>query len=207
MANDLKTENTRSVYYILTASLVLSALFQIDLESANRVMEFVVAGTGSVILSAVLVLIANLMPQTLKHKLVFTRLKNELPACRVDRLCKSDPRIELASVETRWPDIFEHNVSGAVRNSIWYQQIYKPVKDMPEVRQAHRGFLLYRDAFSGLLLILTATLILSWVGEPHFLGEIKTEVFLVQVTLVLLSMIASRVAGNRFVINAVVAAV
>ena len=157
-------------------------------------------------LSAVLLMITNILPQSVKHKFVFTRLKNELPACRVDQLCKKDSRIEYDLLKKRWPEVFSDEIDGDTRNSRWYQQIYKPVKDTREVLQAHRTFLLYRDTFSGLTLIFLATITWSLIGDPKIIGGIKPVVFLIQGLLIILSLIAARVSGNRFVVNAVAAA-
>jgi hypothetical protein len=206
MEIDLKKENSRSIYCIMVASLVASAFFQLGGPSASNLVELAIAGSGSLVVSAVLVMIANLLPQSIKHKLVFTRFKNELPGGRVDRLCKNDPRLEYGLVENRWPEVFADDIDSATRNSRWYQQIYKPVKDVAEVLQAHRSFLLYRDTFTGLLLVLVATVIWSLIGESSFLGQVKSSVFMVQGALVIASLVAARIAGNRFVVNAVSAA-
>lgn len=206
MESDLKKENSRSIYCIMVASLVASAFFQFGAPSASNLVELAVAGSGSLIISAVLVMIANLLPQSIKHKLIFTRFNNELPGGRVDRLCKRDPRLEYELVENRWPEVFADDIDSATRNSRWYQQIYKPVKNVSEVLQAHRSFLLYRDAFTGLLLIFLATAIWSLIGESPYLGQLKPSVLMVQGALVIASLVAARIAGNRFVVNAVSAA-
>jgi hypothetical protein len=206
METDLKKENSKSIFLIMAASLVLSAFFQFDSTSVSGLIELLVIGSGSLMFSVVLVMLANVLPQNIKHKLIFTRLKNELPACRVDQLCRKDSRVEYEVVEKRWPEVFLEEIDGATRNSRWYKQIYKPVKDMHEVLQAHRSFLLYRDAFTGVFLILLTTLIWSLLGDPKFIGEIRQVVFFMQGVLVVLSLIAARIAGNRFVVNAVSAA-
>ncbi len=156
MDQDLKKENSRTIFLIMAASLSLSAFFQFDSTSISSFSKILVVGSGSLMLAAVLLMLANILPQSVKHKLVFTRLNNELPGCRIDLLCKSDPRVEYEKVNENWPDVFAEAIDGATRNSRWYHQIYKPVKDTREVLQAHRSFLLYRDTFSGLLLIFMA---------------------------------------------------
>ncbi len=206
MESDLKKENSRSIYCIMVASLAASAFFQFGGPSASNLIELAIAGSGSLVISAVLVMVANLLPQAIKHKLIFTRFKNELPGGRVDRLCKNDPRLEYGLIENRWPEVFANGIDSATRNSRWYQQIYKPVKDVAEVLQAHRSFLLYRDTFTGLLLILVATAFWSLIGDLAHIGQIKPSVFMVQGALVIASLVAARIAGNRFVVNAVSAA-
>ena len=205
MENDLKKENTRNIFLLVAASLVLSAFFQLGSKSITSWIELAVAGSGSLVLSAVLLMLTNIIPQSIKHKLVFTRFDNELPASRVNQLCMKDSRIEYDLVQKRWPEVFSDDIDEKTRNSRWYQKIYKPVKDAREVMQAHRAFLLYRDTFSGLALIFLATIVWSLIGDPEIIGEIKPEVFFIQGALMVLSLIAARISGNRFVVNAVAA--
>lgn len=183
-----------------------SAFFQLGLGSISGFTEILMVGGGSLVLSVVFVLLANILPQGLKHKLVFTRLTNELPACRADALCKKDSRLEFEKIKVRWPEVFSDEIDGSTRNSRWYQQIYKTVKNTNEVLQAHRSFLLYRDAFSGQLLIFIMTLLWALFGSADAIGVIKPSVFAVQIILIVLSLVAARVSGNRLVTNAVVAA-
>ena len=206
MENDLKKENSRNIFFIMAASLVLSVFIQFDSKLLPSLIELAVVGSGSLMLSAILVMLANILPQSVKHKLIFTRMENELPACRIDRLCKKDSRVNYEAVKKQWPDVFSENIDGVTRNSLWYQQIYKPVKDAREVLQAHRSFLLYRDTFSGLTLIFLATIAWSLMGNSKIIGEINPMVFCIQGTLMILSLIAARISGNRFVVNAVAAA-
>lgn len=206
MENDLKKENNRNIFLIMAASLVLSAFFQLGSKSITSWIEFAVVGSGSLMLSAVLLMLTNIVPQSVKHKLVFTRLENELPASRVNQLCMKDSRFEYDSIKQRWPEVFSDDIDEKTRNSRWYQKIYKPVKDTREVMQAHRAFLLYRDTFSGLALIFLATIVWSLIGDAKIIGEIKPVVFFIQGILVIFALIAARVSGDRFVVNAVAAA-
>lgn len=207
MEIDLKKENSRNVFLIMAASLSASAFFQFDFKILSNFTDALIAGSLSLMLSVVLVMLTNIIPQAVKHKIIFTRLKHELPACRIDKLCKKDYRIEFEKVKSRWPDVFAEEIDGSIRNSRWYQQIYKTVKETPEVLQGHRSFLLYRDAFAGLLLIFLITLLWSLFNNLAEIGHINQMVFLVQGLLVFLSLIAARISGNRLVVNAVVAAV
>lgn len=206
MEIDLKKENSKNIFFIMAASLVFSAFFQLGSSSMSNLMNLLIVGSGSVMFSAVSLMITNILPQSVKHKLVFTRLKNELPACRIDKLCQKDSRVEYSSIKDRWPEIFVDDITPETRNSRWYQKIYKPVKDTKEVLQAHRTFLLYRDTFSGLLLIFLVTGVWSFTADSKIFGEINPIVFLIQGSLVFFSFLAARVSGNRFVVNAVAAA-
>lgn len=206
MDQDLKRENNKSVFLLMAAALTCSALIQIDMAFFTRLADLAFLGGGSLLLSVVLLMLANLIPNDVKHKLIFLRVKNELPACRIHALCMKEPRIEYENLLSRWPDIFEIDIDEATRNSRWYQKIYKTVKEKDEVRQAHRNFLLYRDSFSGLLIITLVAIAGYLTGELPVIGQIKPAVIYIQIGFLILALIAARVSGNRFVVNAVVAA-
>lgn len=206
MGTDLKAENNKSIFLILTASVLLSAGFQLGFTKLPGWSEAVIAGTASTLLSAVLVMFCNLLSHDIKHKLIFTRVVNEMPASRIHRLSQKDPRIDTEQAKTRWPEVFDDNISPDLRNSRWYQQIYKSVKDNPEVRQAHRNFLLYRDVFSGMVVLLVLATAWHWLGDPGLVGPLVPAVFYTLSGFTLIALFAARFAGNRFVINAVAAA-
>jgi hypothetical protein len=206
MDQDLKKENNRSLFLIMAASLACSILIQVNISSITRLGDLAALGGGGLMLSVVLVMLANLVPHDIKHKLVFLRIKNEMPACRVHELCRKEPRVEHEELKSRWPDIFGNDIDAATRNSRWYQKIYKTVKDREEVRQAHRNFLLYRDAFSGLLAILLIALAGFVAGELPIIGQLKIAVIYVQSAFAVLALIAANIAGKRLVVNAVVVA-
>ena len=206
MEQDLKKENNTNLFLILAASLLCSALIQIDISSVIRIGELAALGSSGLMLSAVLVMLTNLLPHDVKHKFVFLRYKNEMPACRVHKLCIKEPRIEYEDLRSRWPDIFDDGIDEQTRNSRWYQKIYKNVKDFPEVRQGHRNFLLYRDAFSGLLIITLAALLVFFAGELPVIGQLKPSVIYVQIIFCATALIAANTAGKRLVVNSVVVA-
>jgi len=206
MSTDLKKENDRNIFLILTGAILLSAGLQHGFSKLPEWSEFIIAGTASPIFAAVLVMTSNLLPHNIKHKLVFTRFKNEMPAGRVHKLSQQDPRIDIAQAKVKWPDIFDDGVPPAQRNSRWYGQIYTPVKDKPEVLQAHRNFLLYRDAFSGLIMLLMFAGFWNWQGNHDLIEPFIPSVFYALSGFTFLSLVAARFAGHRFVVNAVAVA-
>lgn len=205
MGMELKRENNKNVFLIMAASLAGSALIQGGSVGAADINDLALFGGGGLLLSVILVMLANILPQEIKHKLVFLRLKNEMPACRIHELCRKEPRIEFQSLILRWPDIFANDIDEAARNSRWYQQIYKVVAEKNEVRQSHRSFLLYRDSFSGLLIILLVAIVCFFMGDLPVIGQLKPAVIYVQIVFVIVALIAANTAGKRFVVNAVVA--
>jgi hypothetical protein len=206
METDLKKQNNLKISALLSAAILVCAGFQHGSDSVPTVQEGLFTGTAGVIFSAVLVLLTNLLPHSIKHKLVFLRFVNEMPGCRVDRLCKRDSRLVFEDVSSRWPRVFDESASESQRNALWYRDIYKPVKNSNEVLQSHRSFLLYRDTLSGLVVLLICTGLWEFLGNPQLFGEIIPAVYLVLVVSALLAMIAAHNAGNRFVVNAVAVA-
>lgn len=206
MSTDLKKDNNHTIFLILAAAILISAGFQIGFSELPEVSEVLIAGTASTVFSAVLVMLTNLLPHDIKHKLVFTRPFNEMPASRIHKLTFKDPRIDSELASSRWPDVFDNEIEPEHRNSRWYQQIYKLVKDKPEVLQAHRSFLLYRDVFSGMVMLLLIAMVWQWLGDPTLIGPLTPEVFYTLGWFTLLSQLAARFSGNRFAVNAVAAA-
>jgi len=200
---DLKKQNDLVIAALLSGAILLCAGFQNGFNSLPTIEETLLTGVAGVIVSAVLVLIASILPHDIKHKLVFTRYVNEMPGGRVHRLCKQDSRIVYEDVRSHWPQVFDENISESDRNSLWYRDIYKPVRDSHEVRQAHRNFLLYRDTLSGLVTLLIVTGLWDFLGNPQLLGEVVPAVYIVLSISSLLALLAARNAGNRFVVNAV----
>lgn len=205
--SNLKEKNNKSIFYILSAAILCVLVVQFGFADSSKWVEFILAGTLTPILSVVLVMLTNFISHDFKHKLIFTRLRNEMPASRCHTLCKKDPRIDLSDVSARWPRVFSESTSAENRNSYWYNDIYKGVRGRPEVLQIHGNFLLYRDAFSGLLGIFL--LVISWnIFAPlNFMGSINTWVYLVLGSFICITMVTARNSGNRFVTNAIAAAI
>ncbi|CAM4209983.1 hypothetical protein [Pseudoalteromonas ostreae] len=206
MASDLKSANNPKITALLTVVIFICAVFQYGSDVIPAWEEVAVTGALSVGFSAVLVLLTNLTPHNVKHKMVFTRLSNEMPACRIDRLCKKDMRVSFEDARARWPNVFDESLCPSERNSCWYKEIYKPVSSKESVTQAHRDFLLYRDVFSALLVLLMVAIAWGVWGEVEFAGKINTAVYYILIISSLVTLIAARNSGNRFVVNAVAAA-
>lgn len=207
MTTDLKKGNQPTIFSILAATLLLCAGFQFGFDKLPELKEMALAGTASALFSAVLIMLTNILPANIKHKLVFTRFVNEMPAGRCHSLCARDSRIDVDIAKERWPSTFNPLITQADRNGLWYREIYKPVKDSNEVMQSHRSFLLYRDLFSGLIIILISAVCWKFWGDPKQLGVLNNEVFIILSLFTFTSLIAARNSGNRLVTNAVAKAI
>jgi hypothetical protein len=204
--SNLKNDNNKPIFYILTGAILAVLVVQFGLSSSDKWSEFILAGTLTPVLSAILIMFTNLIGHNIKHKLVFTRFKNEMPASRCHKLCEGDPRIDMATARNRWPNIFADTISNDDRNGYWYRDIYKGVRNRPEVLQAHGSFLLYRDAFSGLIGVFLV--IVSWnlFAPLDIIGAINSWVYFVLGIFLLFTLVAARNSGNRFVVNAIASA-
>jgi len=202
---DLKKQNNAMIAALLSAAVLVCLGFQYGFNSLPTLKEGLLTGVAGVITLAVLVFITHLLPHDIKHKLVFTRFVNEMPGGRVHLLCKRDSRVVYADVASQWPHVFDEAIAAGDRNSFWYRDIYKPVRDTLEVLQSHRSFLLYRDTFSGLVALLIFTILWDFLGDPQLLGDVVPAVYVVLIISSLLALLAARNAGNRLVVNAVAA--
>lgn len=205
MASDLKSENRKHIYWLLALPVLLSAAIQTKTSSISDEWLSLVAieGTSGALLYAAALLLTNLLPSNIKHKLVFTKVTNEMPAGRAHQLVSIDPRIDINTVAEKWPHVFNENTSEAQRNSLWYKHIYKHVRDTPPVQQAHRLFLLFRDVTSGSAFLLIASLIWLAIGLLGILPKLHPIIPFVLLTYTALTLIVARNAGNRIVVNAI----
>lgn len=209
MADDLKSENRKHIYWLLALPILLGAAIQTEVTNISEewLQLAAIEGTSGAFLYAAALLLTNLLPQNIKHKLVFTKLTNEMPAGRVHRLIEVDPRIDPSTAIAKWPDIFDEKISEAQRNSLWYQYIYKPVRDNPPVQQVHRTFLLFRDVTSGLAFLFLATVVWFVFGLSGTLPQLHSAIPFVFLTSTALTLVVARNAGNRMVVNAVAEAI
>jgi hypothetical protein len=188
--------------YLLALSLILVSEFGFPAGTAG--FDFV--GRLVVFAPAVALggLLANLLPANIKSAIVFTRLRNILPAHRVLELVEKDERIAPDSFAYKWPEISTARAKD--RNSLWYSKIYRPVQDEPQVVGAHQNYLMYRDACGGVLVVLIAMIVWQLFGpvaETSPPGIFATYVLSAYTFLLL---IAARNNGNRMVVNAVLCA-
>ena len=56
------------------------------------------------------------------------------------------------------------------QNAYWYKEIYRPVRNSPEVLQSHRSFLLFRDAASGLFILLARLVVVASLSRVDILS-------------------------------------
>lgn len=204
MGKDLKSQNVLQLQSIYISMFFFICLIHWGLEySFELTNNFVGSAVVMAMLTAIVSILSNILPNEWKYSLVFFRLRNSLPGHRCKKLCELDPRISMDHFQKRWPELFSDNMDESLQNSYWYREIYSPVKNRPEVQQAHRTFLLYRDAASGLCILLLFLLI--WQGISTicaFLPSLNALSFVVLILMIGLLCLAAQQSGNRMVRNA-----
>jgi hypothetical protein len=158
----MKTRGERSLkslnmkwLVLLAVADVLAVLFFVapDLLSGASLTE-VASGRvlSTTVMPVVVLLIVNVLPHDVKAMLVYWKPLGVLPGCQAfTKYGPRDPRIDMTALKKNvgaLPD------DPTEQNSKWYK-LYKQVANEPEVTEAHKLFLMYRD-MAALSLVLTA---------------------------------------------------
>ena len=204
MEKDLKTQNIAFLIAIYVGTFCLIAIANFGLEEAFR-LTTLIDGQASVMIAITAFggVLSNILPNSVKHKLIFFRLYNVLPGHRCRRICAKDSRLSLKFLQNKWSELFVQDMAEDAQNSYWYKEIYLPVRNAPEVSQAHRSFLLYRDAASGLFILLLGLSIWQCLAVYISLPSPSSWSLIPLIGIILFLILACRQSGNRMVTNAV----
>ena len=204
MEKDLKAQNARPLTAMYVSTLLLVALVHWGVEEVFALS--LQLGKQALVVAALTAfggVLSNYLPNHLKHPLVYWRIRNVLSGHRCRRICKKDPRLNFRDLERRWPKLFLHPMTENEQNAYWYQEIYRGVRNESEVVQAHRSFLLYRDAAAGLILLVVGLLVWILVGEAVPVPSVSFWSVLILAGIFVLVSLAARQSGDRMVANAV----
>jgi len=148
------------------------------------------------VMPVVVLLIVNVLPHDVKSSLVYWKPLGVLPGTEAfTKYGPADPRIDMAVLEK---NIGTLPTSPSEQNTMWYK-LYKQVADEPEVAEAHKLFLMYRDmAVISLAWVILVPVALFVVGVASPGWWITAGLFLLQYFVTALS---SRWSGIRFVCN------
>lgn len=203
MEKELKSQNKLPLTFVYFGTFLLVATVQWGVE---EVFEFSQQFGEQMLIVGVFTtfvgVLSNALPNTAKHTLVYWRFRNVLSGHRCRKICTKDSRMQLNTLQERWPEVFLHEMNAKNQNAYWYEEIYLSVKDAPEVLQAHRSFLLYRDATTGLFLLLVGTLLWNLFGKVVPISPVSIWSAAVLLMVTLLVSLAARNSGNRMVANA-----
>lgn len=148
------------------------------------------------VMPVVVLLIVNVLPHDVKSMLVYWKPLGVLPGCEAfTKYGPRDLRIDMAALKKNvgaLPD------SPTEQNSKWYK-LYKQVPNEPEVVEAHKLFLMYRDmAVMSLALVVLVPAALLFVRAAAHAPWIAAGVFALQY---LVTALSARWSGIRFVCN------
>ena len=193
----LKARNLKWLTLLAVADAVLlGALASIPTAPGGVVALVMERIAWSSLAPLAVLLLVNVLPHDIKSMLVYWKPRGVLPGCEAfTKHARQDIRIDMAAL-ARHVGVFPS--AGAEQNALWYR-LYKQVSAEPDVVDAHRHFLLYRDmAVLTLGVIVLAPLALAWFRAPATVW-LGTAAFLI--VQFLLTAISARWSGIRFVCN------
>lgn len=200
---DLKAQNTVPLTGIYLGTIFLLSIIHCGVEEVAFNVQLAKQVFTTATIGGLGGVLSNFLPNSAKHVLVFFRFRNVLPGHRCKRICEKDSRLSAEHLEKKWPELFVEDMDVSVQNSYWYNKIYSPARNAPEVLQAHRSFLLYRDAASGLFILTIGLLIWRVLSNYFLLPSLGVWPLLSLFVIFLLITQAARQSGNRMVVNAV----
>ena len=207
MEKDLKAQNVSSLTAMYIGTLLLVTFVHWSVE---EVFSFSLQLGQQVLLVAAITsfggVLSNVLPNTAKHALVYMRFRNVLSGHRCRRICMKDARLHSVDLRSKWPVLFGGRMRESEQNKYWYKEIYRPVRNSPEVAQAHRSFLLYRDAATGLFVLLVGLVVWKAASEALPIPSVSLWSVAVVVGVVFVLCRAAQQSGDRMVANAVVVA-
>lgn len=194
----LKSLNMKWLVLLAAADVLFVLLFVApDLLNGVTLTQI---GIGRVLTTTVMpvivLLIVNVLPHDVKSMLVYWKPLGVLPGCEAfTKYGPRDPRIDMAALKK---NVGALPTESAEQNSKWYK-LYKQVPNEPEVQEAHKLFLMYRDmAVLSLPLVALVPLSLNVASVSNSTLALAAGLFVVQY---LLTALSARWSGIRFVCN------
>lgn len=194
----LKSLNMKWLVLLAAADVLFVLLFVApDLLNGVTLTQI---GVGRVlaatVMPVVVLLIVNVLPHDVKSMLVYWKPLGVLPGCEAfTKYGPRDPRIDMAELKR---NVGALPTESTEQNSKWYK-LYKQVSNEPEVQEAHKLFLMYRDmAVLSLPLVALVPLSLNVASVSNLTLALAAGLFVVQY---LLTALSARWSGIRFVCN------
>lgn len=194
----LKSLNMKWLVLLAAADVLIVLLFVApDLLNGVTLTQI---GIGRVltttVMPVVVLLIVNVLPHDVKSMLVYWKPLGVLPGCEAfTKYGPRDRRIDMASLRKNVGALPTESIE---QNSKWYK-LYKQAPNEPEVQEAHKLFLMYRDmAVLSLPLVALVPLSLNVAGASNSTLALAAGLFVVQY---LLTALSARWSGIRFVCN------
>jgi hypothetical protein len=148
---DLKSESNKTVGILLACLLLPIAEFH-GWEISKLDVTSIVSELGIIAaLTAVSIIVTNLVDRNLKFKLIF--FSNKKPAYNSKKYAFADSRLDSERLIERWPEVFSDQADHDKTEEIWYTKIYLPVRESTIIKGANKQFLVARDCYIGWMFI------------------------------------------------------
>jgi hypothetical protein len=193
----LKRQNAPAVAGVLLADtmiLAVASAWPFDLQSLGWREQVAGRAVIAAVVPVAVLLLASLLPSTIKAVLVFWRLRDVLPGHRAfTKATLSDPRIDVSRLQKH---VGQFPTTPKEQNATWYR-LFKKVEQDPSIQHAHGQYLLLRDIAS-----ISALLVLCAIAMNLFL-VVRSQVGAAAVVLFtsqyLLAAISARFQGGGLV--------
>lgn len=199
-SKSLKSEYAKWLWMLVIADLIAVLLFLAPgIPSGASLAEL---GNWrlltTVVVPIVVLLLVNLLPHKAKCMLVYWRPYGWLPGCEAfSKYGPEDVRVDMETLERHVGPL---PAESGKQNARWYQ-LYKMIENEPEITEAHKTFLMYRDmAVLSLPFIVLAPAFLYFAGASPEAQWIAAGMLVLQY---LLTAVSARHSGIRFVTNVV----
>lgn len=148
------------------------------------------------VMPVVVLLIVNVLPHDVKSALVYWKPLGVLPGSEAfTKYGPADPRIDMGALKKNVGTLPDRQTE---QNAKWYK-LYKQVGNEPEVAEAHKLFLMYRDmAVMSLALVALSPAALLIVRAASPAPWLAAGLFTIQY---LVTALSARWSGIRFVCN------
>lgn len=185
------------IAYNITIFISLYSYSKFNLTNLNNIYSVILE--SSIVMSTSIVItivLNNLITSDFKAKIVFWKIKDPLPGCRIfTKLINKDNRIDIELLKEKYGELPK---KPSEQNKLWYR-IYTKHRFDKMVFETHREFLISRD-LTGLSFIFLG--LFSIISIIFFKSNYKISIYivylLIQYTLI---SIYSQNRGNRFAKN------
>lgn len=177
--------------------VVIGLLFGPSLVTIDWLSSIVLSRViAAFVIPVAVVLVVNVLPHNVKGSMVYWRPLGVVPGTEVfTKHAPRDPRINMGRLAQLFSPL---PTEPRAQNALWYE-VFKQVEGEPEVDDAHRHFLLYRDmAVLSVALMPAAPVVLYLSGQSAANQWLAALALLMQYFLAALS---APWSGVRFVCN------
>lgn len=142
-----------------------------------------------------ILILCFIIPGDIKNVIIFWRLENPLPGCRVftELVCK-DHRIDIKELENKYGKL---PTNPREQNALWYK-IYKEKQDEKIILSSHGKWLLFREIISIALMLVLLLPLISWFIGFNKVSAIYSGLLILQYLLLRQAAIN---AAERFACN------